>query len=199
MLPFRYGIASVAAAYSADDAGVKITKETQGWQRRHQRDGTHSSRKRTWPESEYRYSICPTRSWAASAAAPAGLPRSARVAVCPGTCGNAHRAVTAARDGTAAYCRQAEGGAMPSKRRKRVLPSNACVDCGQSAEYYMVHDELWERAGYGPDVMACIPCLEKRLGRPLRRDDFTPAPVNDSFRQQRSGHCRRNHGARNTL
>ena len=72
---------------------------------------------------------------------------------------------------------------MPSQRRKRVRASNRCVDCGRPAEYYMVHDWLWQRAGYAADVMACLACLEKRLGRSLRRGHFPPYPVNDSFRR----------------
>lgn len=46
-------------------------------------------------------------------------------------------------------------------------------------EWYMIEDLLWaavvgpERAGY-----LCIGCLERRLGRPLNRDDFSARPIN---------------------
>jgi hypothetical protein len=71
-----------------------------------------------------------------------------------------------------------------------------CADCGvdtappadlrkktdwHRSEYYMVHDWLWKLAGMvGMDSgFLCIGCLEHRLGRELRRDDFIDAPVND--------------------
>ncbi|WP_246763828.1 hypothetical protein [Rhizobium bangladeshense] len=64
-----------------------------------------------------------------------------------------------------------------------------CVDCsvntGDTCEYYMVHDELWEGVGMTPHGgMLCIGCLEDRLGRMLTSRDFTDAPVNwGIFRQ----------------
>jgi hypothetical protein len=78
-----------------------------------------------------------------------------------------------------------------------------CIDCGVDTtprtgkrgcrhkgrhEYYMVHDEVWAEAGMrtglihpyggGGDYL-CIGCLENRIGRRLRANDFTGAPVND--------------------
>jgi hypothetical protein len=71
-----------------------------------------------------------------------------------------------------------------------------CVDCGAETtpdrrrrgakhEYYMVRDRVWSAAGmpdrpmnYHGDFL-CIGCLERRLGRKLRRRDFTPALVNE--------------------
>jgi hypothetical protein len=46
-------------------------------------------------------------------------------------------------------------------------------------EWYMVWPAVWSRA-VGPDARGylCIPCLERRLGRPLTGDDFTTAAVN---------------------
>jgi hypothetical protein len=53
-----------------------------------------------------------------------------------------------------------------------------CMDCGVDTdaidESYMVHDELWRAAVPSEAGMLCIACLEKRLGRKLRRDDFRP-------------------------
>jgi hypothetical protein len=79
--------------------------------------------------------------------------------------------------------------------------TTACADCGVGTitlgEWYMVKDELWERAWIGRrkswhhqlldgvvDVVPgteilCIGCLEHRLGRTLVACDFTDAPVND--------------------
>lgn len=45
----------------------------------------------------------------------------------------------------------------------------------------MVQDDLWAlaTAEYGTtDVMLCIGCLEHRIGRELKADDFTEAPIN---------------------
>ena len=56
-----------------------------------------------------------------------------------------------------------------------------CLDCRARAwadlhEDFYVHDQLWQQAapednGDG-EVMLCVGCLEKRLGRKLTRDDF---------------------------
>lgn len=59
-----------------------------------------------------------------------------------------------------------------------------CMDCEKSErefdEYYMVKDEIWERAvfPYERRGLLCIGCLEERLGRQLRPEDFTNFPVN---------------------
>jgi hypothetical protein len=50
----------------------------------------------------------------------------------------------------------------------------------QDWQWYMVHDHLWAAAGMDEDGgCLCIPCLERRLGRPLTGADLKPAvPVN---------------------
>jgi hypothetical protein len=47
----------------------------------------------------------------------------------------------------------------------------------QGKEFYMVHNSLWRRARGGKGFL-CIGCLERRLKRPLRKRDFTKAPIN---------------------
>jgi hypothetical protein len=55
-----------------------------------------------------------------------------------------------------------------------------CVDCGVDttppsgpSEYYMVKSRIWDRTGLAFDGGAlCIGCLETRLGRRLRPQDF---------------------------
>lgn len=56
-----------------------------------------------------------------------------------------------------------------------------CLDCGVDfghgprglGEGYMVTDEVWAASGLAPDGgTLCIGCLETRIGRQLRRDDF---------------------------
>jgi hypothetical protein len=60
-----------------------------------------------------------------------------------------------------------------------------CIDCGLETiphegkcEWYIVHDAVWFAAGmpkrpigYEGDCL-CIGCLERRLGRTLKRVDF---------------------------
>ena len=56
-----------------------------------------------------------------------------------------------------------------------------CVWCGvhtsEIGEWYMVHDEIWDRHGPVRGCL-CIGCLEDRVGRRLRPEDFTDAPIN---------------------
>jgi len=51
-----------------------------------------------------------------------------------------------------------------------------CMDCGVDTEAineeYMILDDLWRTAVPSEAGMLCVGCLEKRLGRELRRDDF---------------------------
>jgi hypothetical protein len=63
----------------------------------------------------------------------------------------------------------------------------ACNDCGRETlslvpgvptEHYMVHDQLWQRAGLERGHL-CIACLERRLGRQLARPDFPDVVIND--------------------
>ncbi|MGX1770690.1 hypothetical protein ACWIGW_01145 [Nocardia brasiliensis] len=73
---------------------------------------------------------------------------------------------------------------------QRVLPrlrdEFPCQDCGLPTapcdgpdEWYTVHDAVWEAGALGADGIVCIGCLESRLGRRLRPDDFLVAPLND--------------------
>jgi len=57
------------------------------------------------------------------------------------------------------------------------------IDTLAAGEFYMVDDEVWD-AAVGPDRFIrdsylCIGCIELRLGRRLRPDDFTDVPLND--------------------
>jgi hypothetical protein len=59
-----------------------------------------------------------------------------------------------------------------------------CMDCGIDTgridEFYMVTDEVWQSVTNPIDStgMLCIGCLEQRLGRTLKPDDFPNCPVN---------------------
>lgn len=72
------------------------------------------------------------------------------------------------------------------------LERQNCLDCGWNTralnEYYRVHDELWQRVVPDKCGMLCIGCLEKRVGRPLTREDFSlETPINqDSYKWPKS-------------
>jgi hypothetical protein len=58
-----------------------------------------------------------------------------------------------------------------------------CVDCGANFdEYdYLVEDAVWAASGLKPDGgKLCIGCLERRLGRRLKRDDFESEIIGSS-------------------
>jgi hypothetical protein len=59
-----------------------------------------------------------------------------------------------------------------------------CKDCGCDTvkinEYYAVTDEIWNSVvtKEDNDIMLCIGCLEKRMGRQLNNSDFKRCPAN---------------------
>jgi hypothetical protein len=62
-------------------------------------------------------------------------------------------------------------------------PGFFCADCDVDTyvnqHYYMLKNRVWKLiAPDDPNVMLCLPCAERRLGRGLSRDDFPRAPVN---------------------
>lgn len=66
-----------------------------------------------------------------------------------------------------------------------------CADCGhdtrQMEELYMVNHDLWEAAVTRTNVhMACIGCLEARIGRRLQAADFLDCPLNTDPAWRRS-------------
>jgi hypothetical protein len=53
----------------------------------------------------------------------------------------------------------------------------------------MVQDSIWEQ--YGVDLdMLCIGCLEDRIGRQLKKTDFTKFPINTDLAWRRSERLR---------
>jgi hypothetical protein len=60
--------------------------------------------------------------------------------------------------------------------RTKGLPQPLCQDCGVdtllSNESYWVWAGVWEEAKAAKDQFLCVGCIEKRLGRELRPDDF---------------------------
>lgn len=71
----------------------------------------------------------------------------------------------------------------------------ACGDCGAdvtpydeegrlvagASQWYMVTDSVWHAASSAGDEpqYLCLDCLERRLGRPLRPEDFAEFPINE--------------------
>jgi len=53
-----------------------------------------------------------------------------------------------------------------------------CADCGWARDRFMVTNEVWREAGYGPREFHCLRCLETRLKRPLTIEDFPAVPIN---------------------
>jgi hypothetical protein len=70
--------------------------------------------------------------------------------------------------------------------RKQLARMRECSDCRidiyDIGHYYMVEDAVWAAAGLVSkdhrsrvnDAKLCLPCLEARLGRLLRYEDFKP-------------------------
>lgn len=54
-----------------------------------------------------------------------------------------------------------------------------CQSCGTgNLAPYMVRDEVWSAAGFR-EGLACVRCVQARLGRRLTLDDFADLPVNE--------------------
>lgn len=71
-------------------------------------------------------------------------------------------------------------------RSPRGLHPQLCADCRRDVrpgvgidEQFMVQNELWALATEArPADFLCVGCIENRIGRRLRRHDFTGAPLN---------------------
>ena len=68
---------------------------------------------------------------------------------------------------------------MAKKSRRRFLCVDCGVDTGRIGEYYFIHTPLWLSVIDSIAGMLCVGCLENRLGRQLRRNDFTNAWINN--------------------
>lgn len=85
---------------------------------------------------------------------------------------------------------------LTESERAELLPA-LCLDCAvdtmANREYYMVRDEVWERAGMVDEHRRgylCIGCLEQRIGRRLTPRDFADVLVNKMFREASSARLR---------
>ena len=61
--------------------------------------------------------------------------------------------------------------------------SQFCYDCGMDthddANYYMVKNDLWNKHFNKKRGMLCIGCLEKRIGRKLKYEEFIDCELNN--------------------
>ena len=56
-----------------------------------------------------------------------------------------------------------------------------CLDCGEPEPLmFMVDEDYWLHVGL-KDGIICIPCYEKRLGRPLHILDLKPCAINEAI------------------
>ena len=67
---------------------------------------------------------------------------------------------------------------MAAMCRRKFLCLDCGVDTGKISEFYFIKTELWLKLVGTIKGMLCIGCLEKRLGRVLRKADFTEATIN---------------------
>jgi hypothetical protein len=56
-----------------------------------------------------------------------------------------------------------------------------CANCRKlTSDDYMLKDKVWLSIAQKKDKL-CLACVEKRLGRNLKKSDFSKAPVNYIF------------------
>ena len=63
--------------------------------------------------------------------------------------------------------------------RKKWLCLDCGVDTGKIHEHYFIQTALWMEVVGSKSGMLCIDCLEKRLGRKLRKQDFPSVHINN--------------------
>ena len=45
----------------------------------------------------------------------------------------------------------------------------------------MIQDTLWKQVKKPREMYLCLYCVESRLGRKLKDEDFTKAPINEGY------------------
>jgi hypothetical protein len=69
------------------------------------------------------------------------------------------------------------GRDIPPKLLARMNVCNACEQ--PKREWYMMRNDVWQKVNPARHGHLCLSCLEKRLGRALRRSDFADGEVLD--------------------
>jgi hypothetical protein len=66
-------------------------------------------------------------------------------------------------------------------------PDDLCMDCHIATinigHDYMLHDDLWLSIHPEDDGKLCLFCVEKRLGRPVTKEDFGNVPINEGIEE----------------
>lgn len=70
------------------------------------------------------------------------------------------------------------GISMSTRSRRKWLCMDCKQDTGRMGEHYMLVDATWQLAHNSNKGMLCVGCIEKRLGRKLRHQDFNDSHVN---------------------
>lgn len=52
-----------------------------------------------------------------------------------------------------------------------------CDDCKGFNPGYMLNNNVWSTVARSKAII-CVSCIQKRLGRPLKPQDFSKAPIN---------------------
>lgn len=83
-------------------------------------------------------------------------------------------------DGVASIRRVPSAPRPTRETNTEFLERYVCVVCGRKPPigYYMIVDEVWAAAGFGPKHNACFTCFGTRLGRRVTVADLRDAPIN---------------------
>lgn len=73
--------------------------------------------------------------------------------------------------------------ALETEKQQVPISGLYCRECGQFHEMCVVRDDLWKYiAGKQKlDIVLCVPCMEKRLGRKLVLTDLKHVPCNAPY------------------
>lgn len=66
-----------------------------------------------------------------------------------------------------------------SNSRKKWLCLDCGIDTGKIHEHYFINTNLWLRMVGSKTGMLCVGCLEKRMGRKLKKSDFPSVHINN--------------------
>jgi len=78
---------------------------------------------------------------------------------------------------------------MPPEWKKIREPNNTCQVCNKEThDQYMATEVCWKEARLSFFANAHLICLQERLGRPLVKDDFVVAPINEEVLEKLKGY-----------
>lgn len=71
--------------------------------------------------------------------------------------------------------------AQACRKRSTAHHDYTCKDCQQHHSMFVVRDDLWKKVFGAGRGHLCLPCFEKRLGRPVQLTDLKDVRANDSL------------------